>query len=71
MSQNLQDAYIVKALRTPVAKFNSKFKYTRSDDLLFHVLKGVVADTLELQAAVEDVIIGCAMPEAEQSRARA
>ncbi len=66
MSQTLQDAFIVKALRTPVAKYNGKFKYTRPDDLLSHVLKGVVADTPELKARVEDVIIGCAMPEAEQ-----
>lgn len=66
MSQTLQDAYIVKALRTPVAKYNGKFKYTRPDDLLSHVLKGVVSDTPELKARVEDVIIGCAMPEAEQ-----
>ncbi len=66
MSQTLQDAYIVKTLRTPVAKYNGKFKYTRPDDLLSHVLKGVVADTPELKTRVEDVIIGCAMPEAEQ-----
>ena len=66
MSQTLQDVYIVKALRTPVAKYNGKFKYTRPDDLLSHVLKGVVADTPELKARIEDVIIGCAMPEAEQ-----
>jgi len=66
VSQTLQDVYIVKALRTPVAKYNGKFKYTRPDDLLSHVLKGVVADTPELKARIEDVIIGCAMPEAEQ-----
>ena len=66
MSQTLQDAYIVKTVRTPVAKYNGKFKHVRPDDLLAHVLKGVVADTLELKARVEDVIIGCAMPEAEQ-----
>jgi acetyl-CoA acyltransferase len=66
VSQTLQDVYIVKALRTPVAKYNGKFKYTRPDDLLSHVLKGVVADTSELKARIEDVIIGCAMPEAEQ-----
>jgi len=66
VSQTLQDVYIVKALRTPVAKYNGKFKYTRPDDLLSHVLKGVVADTPELNTRIEDVIIGCAMPEAEQ-----
>jgi acetyl-CoA acyltransferase len=66
VSQTLQDAYIVKTLRTPVAKYNGKFKHVRPDDLLAHVLKGVVADTPELKERVEDVIIGCAMPEAEQ-----
>lgn len=66
MSQILQDAYIVKTLRTPVAKYNGKFKHVRPDDLLSHVLEGVVADTPELKTRVEDVIIGCAMPEAEQ-----
>ena len=62
----MQDAYIVKTVRTPVAKYNGKFKHVRPDDLLAHVLKGVVADTPDLKARVEDVIIGCAMPEAEQ-----
>lgn len=66
MSQTLQDAYIVNANRTPVAKYNGKFKHVRPDDLLAHALKGVVADIPELKERVEDVIIGCAMPEGEQ-----
>ena len=66
MSQTLQDAYIVKAYRTPVAKYNGKFKYVRPDDLLAHALKGVVANNPELKDRVADVIIGCAMPEGEQ-----
>jgi len=66
VSQTLQDAYIVKAYRTPVAKYNGKFKYVRPDDLLAHALKGVVANNPELKDRVADVIIGCAMPEGEQ-----
>lgn len=66
MSQTLQDAYIVRAFRTPVGKYNGKFKYIRPDDLLAHALKGLVADQPELKDRVADVIIGCAMPEAEQ-----
>ncbi len=66
MSQTLQDAYIVEAFRTPVAKYNGKFKHIRPDDLLAHALKGVVANNPELKDRVADVIIGCAMPEGEQ-----
>lgn len=66
MSQTLQDAYIVRAYRTPVAKYNGKFKYTRPDDLLAHVLKGIISETPELKDRIEDIIIGCAMPEGEQ-----
>lgn len=66
MSQTLQDAYIVEAFRTPVGKYNGKFKHIRPDDLLAHALKGVVANKPELKDRVTDVIIGCAMPEGEQ-----
>ncbi|MGH6636895.1 MAG: acetyl-CoA C-acyltransferase [Gammaproteobacteria bacterium] len=65
---SVQDAYIVAALRTPVGKApRGMFCHTRPDDLLVHVLKGVVGACPELDpGAIEDVIIGCAMPEAEQ-----
>lgn len=66
MSKQIQDAYIVKAVRTPVGKVRGAFAHTRPDDLLAHVLKGVMADTPELNDRIEDVIVGCAMPEAEQ-----
>ncbi len=64
----IQDAYIVSALRTPVGKApRGMFSRTRPDDLLAHVLKGVMGACPELDPnAIEDVIIGCAMPEAEQ-----
>jgi len=65
---SIQDAYIVAALRTPVGKApRGMFARTRPDDLLVHVLKGVVGACPELDPnAIEDVIVGCAMPEAEQ-----
>ncbi len=63
-----QDVYIVDAVRTPVGKApKGMFKNTRPDDLLVHCLKAlsVRQPSLDL-SAVEDVIIGCAMPEGEQ-----
>ncbi len=68
MSRQVQDAYIVGALRTPVGKApRGVFSTTRPDDLLAHVLKGLLGAFPQLDAAaVEDVIVGCAMPEAEQ-----
>ncbi len=64
----MPDAYVVSAVRTPVGKaFKGGFRNTRPDDLLAHVLKATLAEVPEIEASrVEDVIIGCAMPEAEQ-----
>ncbi len=61
-------AYIVSAVRTPVARaFKGGFRNFRPDDLLAHALKSALAEVPELDPArVEDVIVGCAMPEAEQ-----
>ena len=63
-----QDAYIVAAVRTPVGKApRGMFKNVRPDDLLVHVLKSALAQCPGLDpSAVDDVIAGCAMPEAEQ-----
>ncbi|WP_435750230.1 acetyl-CoA C-acyltransferase [Thauera sp. AutoDN2] len=67
MSKQIQDAYIVAAVRTPVAKRNGAFRYVRPDDLLAKVLRAVVAKVPNLDAnEIGDVITGCAMPEAEQ-----
>ncbi len=64
----IQDAYIVAATRTPVGKApRGVFRYTRPDDLLAHVLRGVVAQVPGLEAEqIEDVVVGCAMPEGAQ-----
>ncbi len=63
-----QDAYIVAATRTPIGKSHKGyFRHTRPDDLLAHVLRAAVAQVPGLDpAAIEDVICGCAIPEAQQ-----
>jgi acetyl-CoA acyltransferase len=68
MTRQLQDAYIVAAVRTPVGKApRGMFRNVRPDDMLAHVLKGAVAQVPGLDPReIADVIVGCAMPEAEQ-----
>jgi acetyl-CoA acyltransferase len=68
MAKQIQDAYIVAAVRTAVGKApRGMLRNVRPDDLLAHVLKSALARCPGLDAgAVEDVIVGCAMPEAEQ-----
>ncbi|WP_445657085.1 acetyl-CoA C-acyltransferase [Achromobacter sp. NCFB-sbj8-Ac1-l] len=67
MSKQIQEAYIVAATRLPVGKRNGAYATTRPDDLLAAALKGVLAQTPWLDAGrIDDVITGCAMPEAEQ-----
>ena len=68
MSKQLQDAYIVSAVRTPVGKApRGVFRNTRPDDLLAHVIKASLAAAPGVDtSAIEDCVIGCAMPEAEQ-----
>jgi acetyl-CoA acyltransferase len=67
MSKQIQDAYIVAAVRTPVARRNGAFRHVRPDDMLAKVLRDVVAKVPNLDAnEIADVITGCAMPEAEQ-----
>ena len=63
----MQNVYIVAAQRTAVTKANKgAFSQTRPDDLIAHAIKGTLAKTSIDPKLIEDVIIGCAMPEAEQ-----
>src|SRR5574343_1666045 len=67
MSKQIQDAYIVSATLLPVAKRNGMFRNVRPDDMLAAVIKSVVAQVPDVDPAlIGDVIVGCAMPEAEQ-----
>ncbi|HNR82793.1 acetyl-CoA C-acyltransferase [Ottowia sp.] len=66
--KQVQDAYIVAATRTPIGRSHKGyFRNYRPDDLLATALKAVMAQAPGLDpAAVEDVIAGCAIPEAQQ-----
>jgi acetyl-CoA acetyltransferases len=62
-----QDAYIVSAIRTPTGKAKGVFGQVRPDDLLSFILKTLLEDNPSVDSKmIDDVIIGCAMPEAEQ-----
>jgi acetyl-CoA acyltransferase len=64
----MRDAVIVSAVRTPVGKApKGTLRATRPDDLGAIAVKGALDRVPQLDPKeVEDVIIGCAMPEAEQ-----
>jgi acetyl-CoA acyltransferase len=68
MNKQVQDAYVVGALRTPVGKApRGVFKTTRPDDLLAHAIRGLLTQFPQLDPRlIGDVIVGCAIPEAEQ-----
>jgi len=68
MSKQLQDAYIVAATRTPIGKApRGMFRFTRPDDLLVRTLQSALAQVPQLDPhVIEDAIVGCAFPEAEQ-----
>jgi acetyl-CoA acyltransferase len=66
--KQLQDAYIVAATRTPVGRSGrGMFRHMRPDDLLVAAIHGALKQVPTLDAkAIEDAVIGCAMPEGEQ-----
>jgi len=68
LSGQIQDAYIVAAARSPVGKApRGVFRNARPDDLLAHALNAAFMQTPSLErSAVDDIVVGCAMPEAEQ-----
>ena len=62
------EAYIVAGYRSAVAKApRGGFRHTRPDDLASQVIKHLVKSVPQLDPSrVEDLIVGCAVPEAEQ-----
>lgn len=68
MTKQLQDAYIVAAARSPIGKApRGVFRNLRPDDLLVHAIRAALARVPALDpATIEDAIVGCAIPEAEQ-----
>ena len=64
----MEEAVIVNALRTPVGKApRGALRSTRPDDMAATVIRELLQRTPEIASSeVDDVILGCAMPEAEQ-----
>ncbi|HPZ87229.1 MAG TPA: acetyl-CoA C-acyltransferase, partial [Flavihumibacter sp.] len=64
----MQEAYIVAGFRTAVAKSKrGGFRFTRPDDLAVDLIKGLLASVPNLDPTrVDDLIVGNAVPEAEQ-----
>ncbi len=64
----MRDAVIVSSVRTAVGKApRGALRYTRPDDMGATAIKGALERAPGVDpASVEDVVMGCAMPEAEQ-----
>jgi len=63
----MQEAVVVSAVRTPVGRSGKAFATTRPDDLASAAVRGALDRVPKLEVSeIEDVILGCAMPEAEQ-----
>jgi acetyl-CoA acyltransferase len=63
----MKTAYIVSPLRSPVGKaYRGSLRTKRPDDLCADVIRAVVKTSGVDPKLIEDVIVGCAMPEAEQ-----
>ena len=64
----MQEAYIVAGYRTAVGKAKKGgFRFTRPDDLAIEVIQGLMASVPQLDhKRIDDVIVGNAVPEAEQ-----
>ena len=65
----MKEAYIIDGLRTAFGKFRGSLSTVRTDDLLAHVIKGLVERNESIpKEAYEDVIIGCANQAGEDNR---
>jgi acetyl-CoA acyltransferase len=64
----MQEAYIIAGYRSAVGKSKrGKFRFYRPDDMAIDIIKGLLASVPQLDVRlVDDVIVGNAVPEAEQ-----
>ena len=64
----MREVLVALAVRTPVGKApRGTFRQTRPDDLGAAAVRGVLERAPRLEPErIDDVIMGCAMPEAEQ-----
>ncbi len=67
-TKNPNDVVIVAAVRTAIGKANKGvFKDTRPDDLLTYAIQGLLDKVPNFDPKeIDDIVIGCAFPEAEQ-----
>lgn len=67
MSKIRQEAFIVSAKRLPVGKKNGILNTTRPDDMLAAAIQACLQGFDQIdRSTIGDVVVGCAMPEAEQ-----
>src|SRR5207302_6532869 len=64
----MREVVVVASVRTPIGRaFKGTLRATRPDELAAVAIKGAVVRVPQLDPKeIEDVILGCAMPEAEQ-----
>src|SRR5207245_10000177 len=64
----MKEVIIASSVRTPVGRaFKGTLRATRPDELAAVAIKGALERVPQVDAKeIEDVILGCAMPEAEQ-----
>lgn len=63
----MREAVIVSGARTPIGRAKKgSFAHTRPDDLAALTIKATLERANQYEGNIDDVIIGCAMPEAEQ-----
>ena len=64
----MREVVIASAVRTPVGKaYKGTLRATRPDDLAATAIRGALERVQQLDKnEIDDVILGCAMPEAEQ-----
>ena len=66
--KTIQEAYIVAATRSPIGKApKGSLRFTRPDDLLAQTIRHALSQVPNLDPkAIEDAIVGCAIPEGPQ-----
>lgn len=65
----MKHAYIIDAVRTPIARYGGKLSTVRPDDLLAHVIKALIIRNPQIDVnLIEDVIAGAANQAGEDNR---
>jgi 3-oxoadipyl-CoA thiolase len=65
----MRNVYVIDAIRTPIGKYGGTLSSVRSDDLLAHVIKELLARNKSINPAdIEDVIAGDANQAGEDNR---